>query len=77
MVCWVAIRLHENLIVNYTVVEDNLAVDEIFPLTDSMRDKHPHNVLFSTGYPLLDLFFTKIEAKPVVFSCLMLFTSLF
>lgn len=51
----IAIRLNEDLVINDIVIEDDLAMNEVLPFTDSMRHKHPDNVLFSTRQTFFDL----------------------
>lgn len=43
----IAIRLHEHLVINHIVVENDFAMNQVLPFADSVRYKHPHYMLLT------------------------------
>ena len=72
----IAIRLHENLVINHIVVENDFPMNEVLPLAHSVRHEHPHNVLLSTGQALFDLRLAQVIAEAIVLRGLMLLSTL-
>jgi hypothetical protein len=64
------------LIIEHIVVENNFAVNHVFPLAHPVRDQHPDYMWLSTSDSLLNLAITKVIAEAIVFCSLVFLSTL-
>ena len=76
VISWVAITFHKHLIINHAIIERDFSMNDVFELSLAIGNKHPNHIRLSAFYSLLNFTLTQIQAKSVVFSCLVLLSSL-
>ena len=67
MIGWVAVVLKNDLVIDVLILEDNLAVDDVFELSLSVRDFHPDDKRLVICFFLFDLLFGQTQAESVIF----------
>ena len=77
VVGWIPITFHEYLVINDTVVEAHLTVNNIFEFSLAIGHKHSNDIRLSIIHSFLNFTLTQIKAESVVFCSLVFFPSLF